>query len=72
MNFAERRLEEALMRDYETPYVRKAPQNLYLKDINERKGYNYDDEYINCGFGHRRSIHNFDCLPYIRRVNCNH
>lgn len=72
MNFAERWLEKALIQDYEMPYVRKAPQSLYLKDINEKEGYNYDNEYINYGFGCRRNLHSFDCLPYVRRINCDY
>lgn len=72
MNFAERWLEETLIQDYETPYVKKAPQNLYLKDINEKEGYNYDNEYISYGFGCKRNLHSFNCLPYIHRINCNY
>ncbi len=72
MNFAKRWLEEALIQDYEMPYVRKAPQNLYLKDINEKEGYNYDNEYIGYGFGCKRNLHSFDCLPYIHRINCDY
>ena len=72
MNFAEKWFEEDLMQDYDVSYVKKASKSLYLKDIDEKKGYNYDSEYINCGFGYKRNLHNSDCLPYIRRNNCDY
>ena len=72
MNFAEKQLEENLIQDYEVSYVKKAPKSLYLKDIDEKKGYNYDNEYINYGIGHKRNLHDFDCLHYIRRINCDY
>ena len=72
MNFAEKQLEEDLMQDYEMSYVKKAPKSLYLKDIDGKKGYNYDNEYINYGAGCRKNLHGSDCLPYIHRINCDY
>ena len=69
MNFAEKQLEEDLIQDYEVSYVKKALKSLYLKDIDEKKGYNYDNEYINYGAGCRKNLHDSDCLPYIHRID---
>ena len=72
MNFAEKWFEEDLMQDYEMSYVKKAPKSLYLKDIDEKKGYNYDNEYISYGAGCRKNLHGSDCLPYIHRIDCDY